>query len=140
MEHQMGFAPTTACLEGRDSTIELLMHETGGPGPDSNRQHPECKSGTLPIELPAHEKNCTSWFDSNKQPADYNNLDYCCLYRLHDTLFRCLSASAALPIELHGMQKDLLWEVPLHGNFHSLNGVNDVLVHCKEDLVLKQVQ
>ena len=26
MEHQMGFAPTTICLEGRDSTIELLMH------------------------------------------------------------------------------------------------------------------
>ena len=36
--------------------------------------------------------------------------------------------------------KNLLWEVPFHGNFHSLNGVNDVLVHCKEDLVLEQVQ
>ena len=29
MECQMGFEPTTTCLEGRNSTVELLAHLSG---------------------------------------------------------------------------------------------------------------
>src|SRR5690348_362802 len=45
-ERETGLEPATACLEGRNSTTELLPHQSGCA--DSNRGPPGPKPGALP--------------------------------------------------------------------------------------------
>ena len=87
-ERAMGFEPTTSCLEGRSSTVELHPHRNrpachsspsspsgqGGIRTPVGRKPPDLQSGaidrsaTCPVGSPRRE--ATRW-DSNPQPTVY---------------------------------------------------------------------
>lgn len=87
------------------------------------------------IKLHDIRKRSMSHQDSNLKPAD-SNKNNSLLYIPYARYTFLISA--ALPLSYMTCKKFALGS-SVQGNFHSLNGVNDVLVHCKEDLVVNLI-